>query len=134
MARTKRAWQSLQLKATAGSIAALVLLPALALVLAPRPRAQGLERLLPVRQLKHFQAQAVAIIGVNAEVSALLQGGDHTEYFTDRAAHRPGQGIQAHGLFGIGQHFQDVQACVQGRCSVFWRFGGSTHRDKSNHL
>ena len=69
---------------------------------------QGLERLLPVRQLKHFQAQAVAIIGVNAEVSALLQGCDHTEYFTDRAAHRPGQGIEAHGLFGIGQHFQDV--------------------------
>uniref|UniRef100_UPI004048D51A hypothetical protein n=1 Tax=Cyanobium sp. TaxID=2164130 RepID=UPI004048D51A len=46
MARTKRAWQSLHLRATAGSIAALVLLPALALLLAPRPRAQGLERLL----------------------------------------------------------------------------------------
>lgn len=70
---------------------------------------QGLERLLPVRQLEQFQAQAVTIIGVNTEVSPLLQGGDHAEYLADRAAHRPGQGIQAHRLFGIGQHFQDVR-------------------------
>ena len=58
MARTKRAWQSLELRATAGSIAALVVLPALALLLAPRPRAQGLERLLSqVALIQSFPAQ-----------------------------------------------------------------------------
>ncbi len=46
LTRFERAWQSLRPRATAGSIAALLLLPALGLWLLPRPRAQGLERLL----------------------------------------------------------------------------------------
>ncbi len=45
-------------RATAGAIAALVLLPALALVLVPRPRAQGLERLLSqVALIQSFPSQ-----------------------------------------------------------------------------
>ena len=58
MARSKRAWQSLQLRATAGVISALVLLPALGLLLVPRPRAQGLERLLSqVALIQSFPSQ-----------------------------------------------------------------------------
>jgi len=58
MARSKRAWQILELRATAGAIAALVLVPALALLIAPRPRAQGLERLLSqVALIQSFPSQ-----------------------------------------------------------------------------
>ena len=58
MARTKRAWQSLELRATAGLVAALVLLPAVVLFLIPRPRAQGLERLLSqVALIQSFPSQ-----------------------------------------------------------------------------
>ena len=58
MARMKRAWQCLELKATAGLTAALVLLPALALLNVPRPRAQGLERLLSqVAMIQSFPSQ-----------------------------------------------------------------------------
>ena len=58
MARMKRAWQCLELKATAGLTAALVLLPALALLHVPRPRAQGLERLLSqVALIQSFPSQ-----------------------------------------------------------------------------
>ena len=58
MARTKRAWQSLELRATAGSVAVLVLLPAIVLLLIPRPRAQGLERLLSqVALIQSFPSQ-----------------------------------------------------------------------------
>jgi len=59
LARCKRVWQSFELRATAGSIAALVLLPALALFHVPRPRAQGLERLLSqVALIQSFPSQA----------------------------------------------------------------------------
>jgi len=58
MARSQRVWRSLELRATAGAIAALVLLPALALLIAPRPRAQGLERLLSqVALIQSFPSQ-----------------------------------------------------------------------------
>ena len=58
MARAKGAWQTLELRATAGAIAALVLLPGLALLIAPRPRAQGLERLLSqVSLIQSFPSQ-----------------------------------------------------------------------------
>ena len=58
MARSKRVWQYLELRATAGAIAALVLLPTLALLMVPRPRAQGLERLLSqVALIQSFPSQ-----------------------------------------------------------------------------
>jgi len=59
MARTKRAWQALEFRTTALLIAALLLVPSLGLVLFPRPRAQGLERLLSqVALIQSFPSQA----------------------------------------------------------------------------
>ena len=59
IAQAKGTWQSLELRWTAGLIAALVLVPSVALLSVPRPRAQGLERLLSqVALIQSFPSQA----------------------------------------------------------------------------
>jgi hypothetical protein len=85
------------------------------------------ERLLPVRQLKHFQAQAIPVVIVQDEVTPLFKGNRHAENFTHGPNHRFGQGIQAHRLIGVGEDFQNIQALVQGWRGVLR--GGSGHRD-----
>ena len=58
IARTRRAWQTLELRTTAALIAALVLFPTVGLLTVPRPRAQGLERLLSqVSLIQSFPSQ-----------------------------------------------------------------------------